>query len=453
MSLEGRKLAVVEDDAVMGESLVQRLGLEGASVDWFSSGEEAIAGILQKRSELVLCDICLPDTRGENVFRSIASKMPVPRFIFMTAFGRIEEAVALMKAGAGEYITKPFEIAMLLDRIRTSLPPLQSLLRQVLGVSPAIIEVERLLHRLAAIRSSVLITGETGTGKEVCARLLHQLAPSRNKPFMAVNCAAIPDQLLESEIFGHEAGAYTSAAKRHLGYAERAGEGTLFLDEIGELPLAMQAKLLRLIEDRTFHRLGGETPIAFKARLVCATNASLESLAQSGRFRSDLLYRINVVGVHLPPLRHRVEDIPWLMNRLFSGLAEATGSSVRGISSLTEEAALAYSWPGNVRELKNRLERAVALSLNEYLMPSDFFSERVQAVSTAEAIPLSLGEVRDAAEKREIARVLAKCEGHINRTAAALKISRTTLWEKMKRFGLTSEGESEMSGNPNANKT
>jgi DNA-binding NtrC family response regulator len=448
MLLDGRKLAVVEDDPVMGGSLVQRLDLEGATVDWFASGEAAIAGIIQKRSELVLCDICLPDMRGEEVFRRVVGKTPLPRFIFMTAFGRIEEAVALMKAGAGEYLTKPFNIAMLLDRIRTALPAAQCETGPVLGISAAMIEVERLLHRLAPLRSSVLISGETGTGKEVCARLLHHLSPSANRPFMAVNCAAIPDQLLESEIFGHEAGAFTNATKRHLGYAERAGDGTLFLDEIGELPRAMQAKLLRLIEDRTFHRLGGEIAIPFKARLVCATNAELERRVVSGHFRADLLYRINVVGVNIPALRQRAEDIPWLMSKFFAELVASLGSNMRGISSLTEEAAIAYRWPGNVRELRNRIERALALSLHEYLMPSDLFFEQAHMATGSEAL-LSLGDVRDAAEKREIARVLAAHGGHINKTAAALKISRTTLWEKMKRFGLTPGFENEMFGSSN----
>ncbi len=324
-----------------------------------------------------------------------------------------------------------------MERIKWALPTTPPQFEHpILGISAAIRDVERLIHRLAQVKSSVLITGETGVGKDVCARLLHQLSKSRKHPFMAVNCAAIPEQLLESEIFGHEAGSFTSASKRHLGYAERAGEGTLFLDEIGELPLAMQAKLLRLLEERTFQRVGGETTLPFKARVVCATNSNLERLVLQGRFRADLYYRINVVEVRVPPLRERAEDIPWFMDKFFSELVASGNGSARGISSFVNEISRTHTWPGNVRELKNRIERAAALSLNEVLMPVDLFPEYSQPVSMTESVLLSLAQVRDAAEKHEIARVLTKCEGQPSKAAAILGISRTTLWEKMKRFGL-----------------
>ncbi|MGA7324636.1 MAG: sigma-54 dependent transcriptional regulator [Rhodomicrobium sp.] len=434
MWLEKRDIAVIEDDPTMGRSLVQSLRLEGASVDWFSSGRAALSGLSAKRHDLVLCDVCLPDIRGDELFRNVACGVSCPAFIFMTAYGTIDEAVALMQAGAGSYLLKPFEMDVLFQRIASALRCPESCGFTTLGVSPAIARVEQLLRRLSSTAAAVLITGETGAGKEVCARLLHELRCKSSQPFMALNCAAIPDQLLESEVFGHEAGAFTTANKRHLGFAERAREGTLFLDEIGELPLSMQAKLLRLLEDRTFYRLGGEAPVAFKARLVCASNSDLSALVRTGRFRADLYYRINVVEVKVPPLRERTEDIPWLIEKFFQEFMARSDGRLRGVSSLAEDVARDHSWPGNVRELRNRVERAVALSLNECIMPGDLFPELAPAPPIKSH--LSLMAARDAAEKQEIMRALAEHNGQIGKAAEALGISRTTLWAKMKRLGM-----------------
>jgi transcriptional regulator with PAS, ATPase and Fis domain len=254
---------------------------------------------------------------------------------------------------------------------------------------------------------------------------------------MAVNCAAIPGELMESELFGHEPGAFTGAAKRHLGYAERAGEGTLFLDEIGELAMPLHAKLLRLLEDRHFHRVGGEAPVPFEARLVTATNADLNALMAAKRFRDDLYYRINVVEVRIPPLRERAEDIPWLMGQLFERLAAERDPAIRGISALAEQAALLHAWPGNVRELRNRMERAIALNLGGTISPQDLFPEKKLPPSSAQTAPRSLSDAREAAEKQQITLSLAENQGQIGKTAEALGVSRTTLWEKMKRYGLT----------------
>jgi transcriptional regulator with PAS, ATPase and Fis domain len=240
---------------------------------------------------------------------------------------------------------------------------------------------------------------------------------------------------LESELLGHEKGAFTGASQRHLGYAERAGEGVLFLDEIGELRSELQAKLLRLIEDKSFYRVGGERLVPFKGRLVVATNADLPKLVQAGRFREDLYYRINVVSVKIPPLRDRQQDIPWLMERFFAESADRMETSLKGISSLAEEAALSYDWPGNIRELRNRMERAVALGLGQWVMPGDMFPE--QGDETASTLQMgSLEEVRQSAEKRHILRALAATSGEVGAASKLLGIGRTTLWEKMRRLGL-----------------
>lgn len=435
MLLEGRAITIVEDDPIMGESLVQSLSLEGCSVHWCETAAEAMSWLAEQQPDLVVCDIRLPDKDGDELFSWVSARGARPPFLFVTAFGEIDQAVDLIRAGANDYVTKPFDMDKFLARVRSIVerrplfgdPP-------ILGLSPAMHEVEELLHRLAPLASTVLITGETGAGKDVCARLLHRLSPRPNAPFIAVNCAAIPEDLLESEIFGHEAGAFTSASKRHLGYAERAGEGILFLDEIGALPLPLQAKLLRLIESASFYRLGGERGVPFRARLVAATNADLNAMVRARRFREDLYYRVNVVEVPVPPLRDRPQDIPWLLDAFFLEFASAHDRDLRGVSSLAESAALAHPWPGNVRELRNRVERAVALGLGDWIMPADLFPETAAAHSPGSP---SLAAARESAEMRRIEKALAENQGAILRTAEALGISRTTLWEKMRKFGLS----------------
>jgi two-component system, NtrC family, response regulator HydG len=261
-----------------------------------------------------------------------------------------------------------------------------------------------------------------------------------DEPFMAVNCAAIPGELLESEVFGHERGAFSGAHQRHLGYAERARGGILFLDEIADMPLGLQSKMLRVLEERAFHRVGGEASISLKARIVCATSEDLEECVRQGRFREDLLYRINAVTVEVPPLRQRSQDISWHLSRYFAEFAAQDECALRGISSLTEEAALTHAWRGNVRELRNRFERAVALAAGPWLMPGDLFPELKEAVIDSVDPVLPLAAVRDAAEKRQIERMLRETGGHIAQAAKRLEISRTTLWEKMRRYGIAAAG-------------
>ena len=435
MSLDGRVIGLVEDDQIMGESIVQRLALEGVMVKWWQRGRDAVREIPRSKLEAIVCDIRLPDLNGEDVFREAARWSNVPPFLFITGHGDIDQAVRLMRAGAADYFMKPFELDAFLIRIEELMGPARSSGTHVLGLAPKMKELERLLTRVAKLNSTVLISGETGSGKEVAARFLHAMLGTDDRPFMAVNCAAIPGDLLESELLGHERGAFTGASQRHLGYAERTGEGVLFLDEIGELRSELQAKLLRLIEDKSFFRVGGERAVPFKGRLVVATNADLPKLVQAGRFREDLYYRINVVSVKIPPLRDRQQDIPWLMERFFADSAGRMETSLKGISSLAEEAALSYGWPGNIRELRNRMERAVALGLGQWVMPGDMFPE--QSDETASALQMgSLEDVRQSAEKRHILRALAATSGEVGAASKLLGIGRTTLWEKMRRLGL-----------------
>jgi DNA-binding NtrC family response regulator len=436
MSLEGRTIAVVEDDPIMGESLVDRLSLEGAKVYWWQTCKDAETGLDAVLPDLVVCDIRLPDGTGEDVLRSASTIPDAPPFLFVTAFGDIDQAVRLMRSGAGDYVTKPFDTASFLARLQQLLRGRPATGDAVLGASPEMQAVERLLRRIAKLATPVLVTGETGAGKEIAARFLHDARSDTPGPFMAVNCAAIPKDLMESELFGHERGAFTGAASRHRGYAERAGNGTLFLDEIGELDLKLQAKLLRLLEDRTFHRVGGEEAVPFKARFVCATNADLEAKVKEGLFREDLFFRINVLAVPIPPLRKRIDDVEWLANCFFAQFAQAQGSELRGLSALAVETLCDHDWPGNVRELRNRIERAVALTLGEWIMPADLFPELRDKVVEGASDLLPLATVRDAAERRQIERALKGSSGQIGEAAVRLGISRTTMWEKMKRHGI-----------------
>lgn len=434
---DGSQIGLIEDDPVMGGSIVQRLELEGCRVTWWQNGRDAIREMpaLIDDIDLVVCDIRLPDISGEEVFSEIAGFPNTPPFIFVTGFGEIDQAVRLMRSGAVDFMTKPFAMDDFLRRIeigRRSAGGNPS--SYVLGVSDLMHATEDTLKRYAPHDLPVLITGETGSGKEVAARFLHQVSPRSGEAFVAVNCAAIPAELLESELFGHEKGAFTNATQRHLGYAERAGRGTLFLDEIGDMPLNLQAKLLRLIEDRSFVRVGGEGAIPFEARIVSASNRALVPTGMPGNFRDDLYFRLAVLPIELAPLRARPEDITWLLDRFLAEASSRTQHRIRGYSALAEEAALAHEWRGNVRELRNRVERAAAMASGEWIMPGDLFPERPEKQLASGFVPLS--DVRDAAERRQIERALHQTDGQISQAATLLGISRTTLWEKMSKFGI-----------------
>ena len=430
-------VALVEDDPVLGASLVQRLALEGIVACWWRSAAEARRQAGRVRPRAVVCDIRLPDDDGERLFAELTALLgPVP-FLFVTGYGSIDQAVRLVRAGAADYLTKPFAVDELIGRLHGLLGRSAPSTGE-LGPSRAMREVEAVLRRVAEVDSHVLLTGESGVGKEVCARFLHARSPRRDEPFLPVNCAALPRDLAESELFGHEAGAFTGARRRHAGHFERAGAGTLLLDEIGELPPELQAKLLRVLEERTFWRLGGERPLALRARVVCATNRDLEAEVAAGRFRADLFHRINVIRIDIPPLRERPEDIPWLLDLHLARARERLGVVVEGLTPAAEAAALAWHWPGNVRELVNRIERAVVLARGPRLDVADLFPERAGGPCAPRGG--ALAEVRHAAERARIERVLAECGGRTGEAARRLGISRTTLWEKMRRFGIPRPG-------------
>ncbi|CCF22053.1 Two-component response regulator AioR; As(III) responsive; Fis family (NtrC-like) activator, sigma-54 specific (plasmid) [Pseudorhizobium banfieldiae] len=436
MPHETGRIAILEDDPIMGESLHQRLSLEGHTVKWWTKGEQAVRELTDGTDafDLVVCDIRLPDMNGEEVFRKASRDTATP-FLFMSGYGDIDQAVRLMRNGAVDFITKPFDMTAFLERVSLSLRSKEQP-EGTLGISLAMRNVEQVLRRYASHPLPVLIQGETGTGKEVSARFLHQISARKASPFIAVNCAAIPGDLLESELFGHEKGAFTGAHQLHRGYAERAGEGILFLDEIGDMQPTLQVKLLRLIEDGYFHRVGSEGQVPFRARIVCATHQDIGSDGSS--FRKDLFFRLSTLPVRIAPLRERPEDILWLAHRFLEAIMEIRDTRVRGIGALAEDAMLEHSWPGNARELRNRLERAAALSESMLLMPADIFPEIVTAYNAPRME--TLADAREAAERRQILRALSATNGQILQAARRLGISRTTLWEKMTRFGIEASG-------------
>jgi DNA-binding NtrC family response regulator len=418
----------------MGESVAQRLDLEGYRVDWWRSARDALRAVRDDAPDLLICDIRLPDMNGEALFNKVIPDLPGLPFLFITGFAQVDQAVRLMRAGAADYVAKPFAMADFLAKVEALVR--RSTDRQhPLGVSPAMMKVEDLLLCVADIDSTILLTGESGVGKEVAARFLHARSNRANQPFVAVNCAAIPRELLESELFGHERGAFTGAATRHHGYVERAGDGILFLDEIGELPLPLQAKLLRLLEARRFQRVGGESELVCGARIVCATNSDLKAALAAGTFRQDLLFRIQVIEAAIPPLRERREDIGPLLELFRVQFADAFDRHIAGYQPRALEQALLHGWPGNVRELRNRVERAVALAHAAWISPDMLFPEK-SALATAAGGFSPLAEVREQIEKQHIRSALERTQGRVEEAAQLLGVSRSTLFDKMRRLKL-----------------
>jgi DNA-binding NtrC family response regulator len=433
------RIGLIEDDPIIGEALSERLEFEGFACDWYRDGKSARRGLGQRRYSVVVSDINLPDISGEQLFCDFLNggQGQAP-FIFITGYGAIDQAVRLLKLGAHDYVTKPFNVAELIGKIRGLCERQQPVVGAgaLLGISTGMRHIEGLLPRLAASRSAVLISGESGAGKEQVARALHRAGdPDGKTPFVAVNCGAIPENLIESELFGHEKGAFTGANRERRGVFEQADGGTLFLDEIGEMPPSMQVKLLRAIQDRTVVRVGGANPHKVDIRLVCATHHDLKTLVEQGGFREDLYYRIHVIHLHVPPLRERQEDILWLTARFLDAMANRNG----GRCTLTPEAERAltrYPWPGNVRELQHCLERACVLSLSPVLNVESLFGADAPSPAESDAPRQALSEHLQDCERTYIRRALAECEGRIADTAALLGISRKNLWEKMRKLGM-----------------
>ena len=432
--MNGNRICLIEDDDIMGGALALRLELEGMECDWHRTAGAALSALRRQAYGAVISDIALPDMSGETLYQQLLEDaVSAPPFIFMTGHGTVDQAVRLLKRGAVDYLLKPFEPDLLLGKLKDLISRSASAKpdSDALGISPAMLALDELLPRLAQSQASVLITGESGVGKERVAQKLHQLQGA-DRPFVAANCGAFTESLLEAELFGHEKGAFTGAIRAKRGLFEQAEGGTLFLDEIADMPLPMQVKVLRAVQEREIKRIGGESPIAVDFRLVAATHQDLKAKVGQGLFREDLYYRINVIQVRVPPLRERREDILWLASR-FLDQNTPDGEERRLILSPTAERALLdHPWPGNVRELKHLLERARVLASGPLLTPELLFG----GASTTPVPPPAdtLGDYLAGHEREYIQRALASQNWQIQETAHLLGISRKNLWEKMKRL-------------------
>lgn len=376
MGTEGasKTILLVEDEKMLRESLAELLRDEGYQVAEASNGREGYDQILKQPFDLVITDMRMPEMDGMTLLQNIQKAAPSTPVVVITAFGTVESAVAAMRTGAADYLIKPVQFEDVLVRVRRALEvgelrrdqhimteqlASQSTFHNLIGESPAVVKIFDLVRKLSTVRSSVLIVGESGTGKELFARAIHYNGITREKPFVAVNCGAIPENLIESELFGHRRGAFTGAIKDRIGYFEAAAGGTLFLDEISTLPLSVQASLLRVLEERVVVPVGDTRPRPVDLRIVAASNQDLAQLCKQGKFREDLLYRLDVVRLTLPPLRQRQQDIPILVQHFLDKYTGEMNKKVLGVTNGAMRAMLTHEWPGNVRELENVIERAV----------------------------------------------------------------------------------------------
>ncbi len=439
----------VDDDVAMCSVLEVGLTRRGFRVQTCTTSQQAIELLGANEYDVLLTDLQMPGVGGIALCTETAAIRPGLPVVVITAFGSLESAIAAMRAGAYDFITKPFEmdvLGMALRRAAEYMQLKQSILRlerqlaerptheHMIGESPAMRRVFERLERTADSEVTVLVTGESGTGKELVARALHDASPRRDRAFVAVNCAALPEALLESELFGHARGAFTGAQASRSGLIARAEGGTLFLDEIGELPLSVQAKLLRALQERVLRPVGSDQEVPFDVRLITATNRDLLAAVDEGRFRSDLYFRINVLDVHLPPLRDRGNDILLLAQQHLETTASATKKPVRGIAPEAAAKLRSYAWPGNVRELHNCIERAVALARFDHLTVDDlpdsvrkYTSSHVLVVAESPSEFVALEEV----EKRYILRVLDAAQGNRSVAARILGLDRKTLQRKL----------------------
>jgi len=438
-------ILLIEDEKLMRVTLEDALKTAGYDVISFETGKEALNALRTNSFGVVVTDVRLPDIDGINILREI-SRTGDTQVIVMTAFGTIRDAVEAMKLGAFDYITKPFSLeeflliierALDVKRLKEENIRLKKDLNRcysfpnIIGESPEMKKVFSLIEKISKSDSTVLIFGESGTGKELIATTIHYQSSRKDRPLIKVNCGGLPEGLIESELFGHEKGAFTGAIKRRPGRFELANGGTIFLDEVGDLPLPAQAKLLRVIQERTFERVGGTETLNVDVRVITATNRNLEREVREGRFREDLYYRLNVIPITLPPLRQRREDIPYLIDFFLNKYRNKTSKNVR-FSRDAIDVLLKYDYPGNVRELENIIERCVILSTSDIIEKDDLPSSVFKR--TLDTRELSLSEVTAEAEEGHIIKVLKATKGNKTRAAEILGISRKTLWEKIKAY-------------------
>ncbi len=451
---QGRVL-LVDDEAMVREATAQWLELSGFSVECFSRAEQALERIDPFCPGILLTDVRMPGMDGLELMTEALKRAPDLPVILLTAHGDVDMATAAMREGAYDFIEKPFVPERLVERIRRacekrrlmlenlrlqqSLASRSVLEARLIGISPAIQRLRRELLALAELDTNVIIYGETGTGKELVAQCLHEYSIRGKKQFVPINCGAIPENLIESELFGHEAGAFTHAAKRRIGKFEYASGGTLFLDEVGDMPLPLQAKLLRALQEGEIEPLGSNTVSPVDVRVIAATSRNLDAMIADGSFRSDLYYRLNVLEISIPPLRDRLVDLGVLCEALLGDICDGQGLP----GEITDEGIAAlghYDWPGNIRELRNLLERALTMSEDDGLLDAESIFKVLPAASAGPEPRMSLRRVRPLArvmaeaEAHAIEEALLVCRGNRTRAARLLGISRSVLYEKLARM-------------------
>ncbi|MGD9084663.1 MAG: sigma-54 dependent transcriptional regulator [Desulfobacterales bacterium] len=439
------KILIVDDELIMRESLAGWLERDGHAVQTAVSGEEALEKVKETHFDILLVDIKMEGISGLDVLRKVKETDPDSEVVMITAYGSIPSAIEAMKDGAFDYMLKPFdpnELGVLIEKIIQHQEQARENIylkeqykdrtrfESMIGQSKPMQEIFDLICDVAPMDSTVLITGETGTGKGLAAKAIHTNSRRRNGPFVTVNCGAVPEHLMESELFGHQKGAFTDAKETKKGRLELAHGGTLFLDEIGEISMRMQIDLLRVLEDRVFYRVGGTQPIEADFRVIAATNRDLEAAIKSGDFREDLFYRLNVISFTMPSLSQRKEDIPLLAEHFLYRFSQETNKPIDSISREAMDEMMIYDWPGNIRELENAIERAVVVGRQREILPENlpiFCHEPAPAIRAH-----SLKDV----EKTHIERVLTENQWNIARSAKILGIDRSTLYSKIKRYDI-----------------
>jgi two-component system NtrC family response regulator len=449
------KILIIDDEPTQVQALAGFLKKKGFDVEKATAGLDGLKILKKQTIDLVITDFKMPDIDGIEVLKRAKAINPEIDVIMMTAFGSIESATEAMRAGAVDYLTKPVDLDQLEILINKALEHKQlvsenRLLReqlvekfkfeQIISVSEVMEEAINLAGRSAPSKATVLITGESGTGKEMIAKAIHFASPRKDKSFLAVNCAALAENLLESELFGHEKGAFTGADRQRKGRFEMANHGTLFIDEIGEIPLATQVKLLRVLQEQTFERVGGSEPIHVDVRIVAATNRNLEDLIEEGRFREDLYYRLNVVRINIPPLRKRKSDIPLLVDYFFKKYSTENNKKMTGISKEAMDQLMKYDYPGNVRELENIIEQSVVLGRGDMISVRDLPMTVKGIRSESKKVdPFGEGtfiERVEAFEKELIDQALEQAQGVQTRAAKILGITERHLRYKLNKYGM-----------------
>ncbi len=434
------RLLIVDDEKNIRTSIVDFFRMEGFETAEAQNGLAAQKLLVEQSFDGVVLDLRMPGMDGLTLLRWLRSEGRQIPVVMISAYGDIEDAVTAIKEGAGDYLVKPFDPTELLLRVqrtiedhilRTRASLLNDEQRFTDTENPAMREIYALADKVAPKDATVLLTGESGTGKEVMARRIHALSKRADRPFVPINIGGVPENLVESELFGYERGAFTGAETRKRGMIETASSGTLFLDEIGDMPMQLQVKLLRVIQDRKIQRLGGTGVIPVDVRIIAATNADLEQRVADGRFREDLFYRLNVIRIHLPPLRDRPEDIPVLARHFLRVMRDRTGSQVTEIAPEALRKLQSYRFPGNVREMENMIERAVILAESETLHAADFTLPDANGTAAVQQSPV--GTLKDM-EREMIHTALLRHEGHRQNAAEELGISRRTLLNKIKQY-------------------